>query len=94
MSLACYTWYVTGFKWVSVLKALPFAFGISKNYFSMYKLEELIANNKMDMKDNISYLGNGVDLINAVKQAREHFDTLQQDFERNFDDGVILKVHK
>ena len=60
----------------------------------MYKLEELISNNKMDMKDNISYLGNGVDLINAVKEAREHFNTLQQDFERNFDDGVILKVHK
>ena len=60
----------------------------------MYKLEELISNNKMEMKDNISYLGNGVDLINAVKEAREHFNTLQQDFERNFDDGVILKVHK
>ena len=59
----------------------------------MYKLDELISNNKMDMKDNISYLGNGVDLINAVKEARSHFDTLQQDFERNFDDGVILKVH-
>ena len=65
-----------------------------KYHFSMYKLDELISNNKMDMKDNISYLGNGVDLINAVKEARSHFDTLQQDFERNFDDGVILKVQK
>ena len=84
----------TTFRAKNLRTCISFAFGISKNYFSMYKLEELIANNKMDMKDNISYLGNGVDLINAVKQAREHFDTLQQDFERNFDDGVILKVHK
>ena len=47
----------------------------------------------LNLKDNIDYLGNGVDMEKMITKARGHFETLQTDFDRsNDDDDVHLKV--
>ena len=46
----------------------------------------------LNLKDNIDYLGNGVDMEKMIKNARSHFEVLETDFSRSNDDDAYLKV--
>ena len=65
-------------------------------FFSLFDLSDIMdeasRNMNLNLKDNIDYLGNGVDMEKMIKNARSHFEVLETDFSRSNDDDAYLKV--
>ena len=55
-------------------------------------MDEASRKMNLNLKDNIDYLGNGVDMEKMIKNARNHFEVLETDFSRSNDDDAYLKV--
>ena len=46
--------------------------------FSSFDIEELIQNTQLPLKENINYLGNGVNMRHMTEKAQEHFELLEK----------------
>ena len=51
--------------------------------FSCFDIDDVIQNASLTIKENIYYLGEGVNLQRMTESAREHFDYLQEQHERS-----------
>ena len=48
-----------------------------KLVLSSFDINDIVENNQLNIKQNIHYLGNGVDLVRMTEACEEHFDFLQ-----------------